>query len=99
MLVSTWDGLTTLLASDNKLVAKWELNAPARLAWSGDGSFAIAGSANGQLTRLERDGKSGWKQSIPTADAPPVTTPPAEVVTGIPVHQGGRVPGGGTSPL
>ena len=94
VLISGWDGQTTLLNADGKVAAKWELNSPARLAWSADGSFAIAGTASGQLALLERDGKPGWKQSIPVTELPTITAPPAEVVTGIPVHQGGRIPGG-----
>jgi glyoxylase-like metal-dependent hydrolase (beta-lactamase superfamily II) len=94
LLVSGWDGLTTLLNADGKVAAKWELNSPVRLAWSVDGNFAIAGTASGQLARLEHNGKLGWKQSIPVTELPTITTPPAEVVAGIPVHQGGRIPGG-----
>ena len=117
-LMSGWDGRATLLSADGKVVAKQELNTPARLAWSADGSFAIAGTASGQLARLERDGKLGWKQNLPVTKVPGMpsaragglqppsvapSTPtdvgskppaPPEVVAGIPVHQGGRVPGG-----
>ena len=67
-LVSGWDGRVTLMSADGKVVAKQELNASARLAWSGDGSFAIAGTASGQLARLERDGKLSWKQSLPVTE-------------------------------
>lgn len=91
-LVACWDGRISVLDADGAVSAKWELNAPARLKWSADGSFAIAGTADGNLLRLERDGKLGWKQGIPAADPPVITTPPDEVVTGIPVYQGGRIP-------
>ena len=94
VLVSGWDGRTTLMNADGKVAAKWELNSPARLAWNADGDFAIAGTANGQLARLERDGKLGWKQNLPVTELPAITVPPAEVVVGLPVHQGGRIPGG-----
>ncbi|MFA6546032.1 MAG: MBL fold metallo-hydrolase, partial [Limisphaerales bacterium] len=120
-LVSGWDGRMTLLDAAGKAVGKEELQAPARLTWSSDGSFAIAGTARGQLARLERDGKLNWRQGVsvtellgtandragvlqspprPVASAKdgdyksPALVPPAEVVSGIPVHQGGRVPGG-----
>ncbi len=119
VLVSGWDGQATLLNADGKVAAKQELNTPARLAWSSDGSFAIIGSASGQLTRLERDGKLSWTQSIPAAELPgtpsaragdlqspprqaalpkdgdyksPALVAPPEIVAGIPVHQGGRIP-------
>jgi glyoxylase-like metal-dependent hydrolase (beta-lactamase superfamily II) len=94
VLVSGWDGQVILLATDGKAITKHELKSPARLAWSGDGSFAVIGTASGQLARLERDGKLRWKQSLPVAEPPAITTLPPEVVTGIPVHQGGRLPGG-----
>ncbi len=93
-LVSCWDGQAYLVNTDGKVAAKLELGAPARLAWSGDGSFAIAGTADGKLLRVERDGKLNWKQDVPAVEFPRITTPPAEVVTGIPVHQAGRLPGG-----
>lgn len=94
VLVSGWDGQTSLLNANGKLAAKWELNSPARLAWSAEGSFAVAGTASGQLARLERDGTLSWKQTLPVTELPAITTPPIEVVAGIPVHQGGRLPGG-----
>ncbi len=94
VLVSGWDGQVTLLAGGGKVSAKQELNGPVRLAWSGDGSFAVLGSAGGQLARLERDGKLSWRQSLLTTGPPIVTTLPAAVVAGLPVHQGGRIPGG-----
>jgi glyoxylase-like metal-dependent hydrolase (beta-lactamase superfamily II) len=92
VLVSCWDGRTSLLNAEGKVSAKWELGGPARLAWSADGSFAIAGTSKGNLFRLESDGKLSWKQNLPVAEVPALETPPAEVVAGIPVYQGGRIP-------
>lgn len=94
VLVSGWDGMTTLLNADGKSAAKWGLNSTARLAWSDDGAFAVAGTASGQLARVDRDGKMSWKQNVSVTELPAITTPPGEVAAGIPVHQGGRVPGG-----
>ena len=93
-LVSCWDGQAFLANADGKVSGKWELGSPARLAWSADGSFAIAGTADGKLIRVERDGKLAWKQSMTVGQPPTIATPPAEVVAGTPVHQGGRVPQG-----
>lgn len=99
-LVSGWDRQAMLLNADGKATAKQELNAPARLAWSGDGSFAVIGTASGQLARLERDGKLSWQLSLHVTEVASARAggfqPPAppEVVAGIPVHQGGRAPGG-----
>ena len=91
-LVACWDGRTSLLDTGGVVSAKWDLNSPARLAWSADGSFAIAGTAGGNLHRLEPDGKLAWRQPVPIAEPPVITTPPDEVVAGIPVYQGGRIP-------
>ena len=91
-LVACWDGRTSLVDDAGVVSAKWDLNSPARLTWSADGAFAIAGTADGNLLRVERDGKLGWKQTIPVAEQPVVTTPPDEVFAGIPVYQGGRFP-------
>ncbi|NBR85833.1 MAG: MBL fold metallo-hydrolase [Verrucomicrobia bacterium] len=92
VLVSGWDGQVALLGADGKVVAKLELNASARLAWSGDGTFAVVGTANGQLAQLERDGKLNWRQNLSVAEPPAITTLPAEIVAGLPVYQGGRIP-------
>jgi glyoxylase-like metal-dependent hydrolase (beta-lactamase superfamily II) len=70
--------------------AKIFLGAPARLAWSADGTYAVAGTSKGELCRVEKDGSLGWKKPIPVADPPDPVTRPAEVVPGIPVYQGGR---------
>ncbi len=94
VLVSCWDGQAYLASADGKVSGKWELGSPARLAWSVDGLFAVAGTAGGKLFRVERDGKPGWTQNIPVAQPPAIATPPAEVVADIPVHQAGRVAGG-----
>ncbi len=93
-LVSCWDGQAYLAGADGKVSGKWELGSPARLAWSADGSFAVAGTAAGKLFRLERTGKLVWTENIPAVEPPTISTPPAEVVAGIPVHQGGRIPRG-----
>ncbi len=93
VLVSCWDGAIYYLTRDGKLTKKHEAGGPARLAWSSDGAFAVAGTAAGQLLRLEQDGKPGWSHLIPAMEPPPLTKPPAEVVAGLPIYQGGRIRG------
>ena len=61
-MVSCWDGRIYLLAGTGKLAAKQEAGGPARLAWSDDGAFAVAGTADGRLLRMERSGKLGWSR-------------------------------------
>lgn len=87
-LVSCWDGQAYLLDGD-AVVAKRELGGPARLAWSNDGAFAIAGTRNGRLLRVEQSGEVSWSKEIPAKEA--LTQLPAEVVEGLPIYQGGRI--------
>jgi hypothetical protein len=35
----------------------------------------------------------GWSRKIPVTDIPPLPQPPAEVVVGLPIFQGGRISG------
>lgn len=91
-LVSCWDGKAYLISAEGQVAATLEVGAPARLAWSPDGSYAVVGTADGRLLRIERDGKQGWNQALAVADLPAVTTLPAEVVPGVPIYQGGRIP-------
>lgn len=91
-LVSCWDGWIYLLTRAGRLAAKHDVGAPARLAWSGDGAFAAVGRADGQLMRLEQSGKLSWNRVLDATEPPPLAKPPAEVVTGLPIFQGGRIP-------
>lgn len=94
LLVSCWNGQAYLVAKDGLVTATQPLGSPARLAWSADGSFAIAGTADGTVRRINQDGKLAWQVELPIAPPPVVDPPPAEVVPGIPVFQGGRIPKG-----
>jgi glyoxylase-like metal-dependent hydrolase (beta-lactamase superfamily II) len=89
--VSCWDGRVYLLERTGKTLAKLEVGSPARLAWSGDGLFAVAGTAEGRVLRVERNGKLDWTRTVPVAEVPPLTQPPGEIVTGLPIYQGGRI--------
>jgi hypothetical protein len=93
-LVSCWDGRVYLLEPTGKLSATLDADGPARLVWSNDGTFALAGTAAGRLMRLDSRGKLDWIRSIPVTEPPPLTKPPEEVVVGLPVFQGGRIPRG-----
>jgi glyoxylase-like metal-dependent hydrolase (beta-lactamase superfamily II) len=92
-LVSCWDGAIYFLTREGKLTIKLEAGGPARLAWSSDGAFAVAGMASGELLRIEQNGKSSWRHRITAVDPPPLAKPPAEVVAGLPIYQGGRIRG------
>jgi glyoxylase-like metal-dependent hydrolase (beta-lactamase superfamily II) len=92
--VSCWDGRIYVLENGGKLSATLDAGGPARLAASHDGAFAVAGTADGLVLRVEQSGKLGWRRAIPVTEPPPVTQPPAEVVVGLPIFQGGRMPRG-----
>lgn len=94
VLVSCWNGQIYRLEPTGKVSGKLDAVAPARLAWSDDGSFAVAGTAEGRLLCLKGDGALAWSNSIPIAPVPPLSQPPAPVVSGLPIYQGGRIPGG-----
>jgi glyoxylase-like metal-dependent hydrolase (beta-lactamase superfamily II) len=91
-LVSCWDGWIYLLTSEGKTTAKHHVDGPARLAWSSDGTFAVAGTAAGRLMRIERSGELSWNRGLDAAPPPPLTRAPGEVVAGLPIFQGGRIP-------
>jgi glyoxylase-like metal-dependent hydrolase (beta-lactamase superfamily II) len=92
VLVSCWDGNLYLLDRGGAVVRekRW-IGCAARLAWSGAGSFAVAGTADGRVLRLEENGASGWSQALPIAAVTLPVQPPSEVVRGLPVFQGGRI--------
>lgn len=91
-LVSCWDGGIYLLDRAEKVTAKLDAGSAARLAWSGDGAFAVVGTADGRLMRLEQSGALAWNKLIPVSEVPALPRSPAEVVAGLPVFQGGRIP-------
>jgi glyoxylase-like metal-dependent hydrolase (beta-lactamase superfamily II) len=91
VLVSCWDGRLYVLDASSTVTAKHDIGGPARLAWSSDGSFAVAGTVAGNLLRFEQSGALGWRKTIPVTEVPASSRPPAEVVTGLPIFQGGRI--------
>lgn len=93
LLVSGRDGALFLVTrGETKPIA--ELKSPARLAWSHDGAFAVAGTADGRLVRCNADGSMAWEKALPVTAVPESPLLPPEVVPGLPVYQGGRIPGG-----
>jgi glyoxylase-like metal-dependent hydrolase (beta-lactamase superfamily II) len=93
-MVSCWDGRIYLLENAGKLVATLDAGAPSRLAWNRDGAFAVSGTADGELLRVEQSGKLAWRHGVPVKEPPPLPQPPAEVLAGVPIYQGGRISGG-----
>ena len=93
-LVSCWDGWIYLLTREGKVAAKHDASESTRLAWSGDGAFAVVGTAGGRLMRMEQNGKLRWNRALDATELPALTKPPAEIVAGLPIFQGGRLPRG-----
>ena len=91
-LVSCWDGRIYFLNRAGEVSAKLDVGSAARLGWSRDGTFAVVGTAEGRLLRLEQKGSLAWSKAIPVTEVPPLTRPPSEVVVGLPIFQGGRIP-------
>jgi glyoxylase-like metal-dependent hydrolase (beta-lactamase superfamily II) len=91
-LVSCWDGRIYFLNRAGEVSAKLDISRAARVAWSGDGAFAVVGTVEGRLLRFEQSGALSWSKAIPVTEVPPLTRPPSEVVVGLPIFQGGRIP-------
>jgi glyoxylase-like metal-dependent hydrolase (beta-lactamase superfamily II) len=83
--VSCWDGVVYAVGQ-----GKVETGSPCRLRWSPDGRYAIAGGANGDVWCLEPDAKLKWRKTIPSAELPPLSSPPKPSFEDLPVWQVGR---------
>ena len=93
-LVSCWDGRIHLLERAGRVAAALDAGGPARLAWSNDGAFAVAGTADGRLLRVEQSGKLAWSKAIPVTEPPPLTQPPCRSRGGFADFPGGPHPAG-----
>lgn len=93
LVVSTILG-DLLLVTPDHFKPVGQLKSPARVCWSPDGQYAVAGTADGKLVRCNRDGTIVWTKEIPITPVPPLALPPSEEVPGIPIYQGGRISGG-----
>ncbi|MHC4165340.1 MAG: MBL fold metallo-hydrolase [Planctomycetota bacterium] len=90
-LVSCWNGRLYLVRYDGTVQATIQVGSPARLRWSADGRFGIAGTQQGEVWRVDFDGTTAWHTSIPVRQAPPVDQPLKPVFDGIPIYRVGRV--------
>src|SRR5262249_17029293 len=54
-LASCWDGQLYLLDREGGLIARLEVGGPARLRWSPDGKFAVAGTQESTVVRVNAD--------------------------------------------
>jgi glyoxylase-like metal-dependent hydrolase (beta-lactamase superfamily II) len=90
-LVSCWDGRAYVVGRDGAVHAQADLGGPARLRWSTDGAFAIAGTEAGDVLRLDAGGTVRWKVSLPVAEVPRLDKPVKPVFDEVPVYSVGRV--------
>jgi len=90
ILVSCWDGKLYLLDPAGKTQAVLEVNGPARLRWSKDGRFAVAGTHAGDILCLDASGKQRWRVTLPRAELPPLKQPIQRVFEEVPIYQVGR---------
>jgi glyoxylase-like metal-dependent hydrolase (beta-lactamase superfamily II) len=88
-LASCWNGRLYLVRCDGAVQATIDAGGPARLRWSADGRFAIAGTAQGEIWRVEADGTAPGTCASGAA-GPPVAEPLAGL-RGIPIYRVGRV--------
>lgn len=89
--VSCWDGRLYLVRADGREPVEVDVGAPARLRWSRDGSFAVAGTHDGEVLCLGAEGEVRWRRKLPAAEAPPSPGPLKPVFEGLPVFSVGRV--------
>jgi glyoxylase-like metal-dependent hydrolase (beta-lactamase superfamily II) len=91
VLVSCWDGKLYLVDAAGKPTSTLAVNRPARLHWSKDGRYAVAGTHDGALVCLGADGKQRWLTKLPEAELPPLKQPIKPVFDDVPIYQVGRV--------
>jgi glyoxylase-like metal-dependent hydrolase (beta-lactamase superfamily II) len=92
-LVSCWDGWLYLLGWDGELggqIVKLDVGGPARVRWSADGTFAVAGTQAGTVVRLTADGAEVWRKQLPTEKAPAPGKEFGPVFKDLPVYAVGR---------
>jgi metallo-beta-lactamase class B len=88
--VSCWDGRLYRLPREGGVAGVTEIGGPARVRWSRDGEFGIAGTQAGEVLRLDPDGVVRWRIRLPTHEPPAVETPMKPVVDGLPIFSVGR---------
>jgi glyoxylase-like metal-dependent hydrolase (beta-lactamase superfamily II) len=91
VLVSCWDGALFLLDRDGGLTARLPVGGPARVRWSPDGTFAVAGTQDGCAVRLNADGAEVWRKQLPAAPAAAPGKGFGPVFKDVPVYSVGRV--------
>jgi glyoxylase-like metal-dependent hydrolase (beta-lactamase superfamily II) len=63
----------------------------ARVRWSADGRFAVAGTQGGEVWCLDADGQVRWHTPLPAAEAPVAAEAAKPVLPDVPIYSVGRV--------
>jgi metallo-beta-lactamase class B len=88
--VSSRDGHLHLVRLDETDADSIEIGTVARVRWSRDGRFVIAGTDAGEVICLTPEGTIRWRVKLPST-APPGEKPLKPVFEGVPVYSAGRV--------
>jgi glyoxylase-like metal-dependent hydrolase (beta-lactamase superfamily II) len=80
-----------LIRRDGAVQEKMDVGGPARLRWSADGSFAVAGTQKGEVRRVDGSGKVAWRSVIPVREPAPLAAPIKPVFDEVPIYRVGRV--------
>jgi glyoxylase-like metal-dependent hydrolase (beta-lactamase superfamily II) len=89
--VSCWDGRLYQIWRDGRAAAHVDLGGPARLRFSPDGRFLIAGTESGEVIRLDGGGALEWRTKLPVIEPRPFEGSMKPAVDGVPVYAVGRV--------
>ncbi len=89
--VSCWDGNLYLIHRDGRPATRVDAGGPARLRFSPDGSFAVAGTDAGEVIRLDAAGKPAWRTKLPASEPRPFEGILKPVFEGLPIWAVGRV--------
>ncbi len=89
--VSCWDGNLYLVYRDGRPASRVDVGGPARVRFSPDGSFAVAGTDAGEVIRLDASGKPAWRTKLPASEPRPFEGSLKPVFEGVPVWAVGRV--------
>ena len=89
-LVSCWDGWLYLVGRDGGLIAKVQVGGSARLRWSPDRKFAVCGTQEGVVVRINADGAEVWRKQLSAAQSAHPGPEFGPVFKELPVYSVGR---------
>jgi glyoxylase-like metal-dependent hydrolase (beta-lactamase superfamily II) len=90
-LVSCWDNKLYLVRRDGSIPKSIDVGETARVRWSADGRFAVAGTAAGEVWCLDPEATLRWKTALPAGEVPPLKEPLKPIFEDVPIYSVGRV--------